>query len=158
MKKLLIPLALASFKLSYCQDSIFGVYNIGTSLPGEKTNGTVLKLNCDHSYLRADSITKDWGKWELKDKDLLILHIDTISANGRTEKFQVKVQYKLIGQKLVLHDKEYSKKAFKDFIHYVNKNTTDPMFKIRYSDETYEKYRLSTMNLYFEKKEIITCR
>jgi hypothetical protein len=158
MKTLLILFALTSFKFSYCQDSIFGVYNIGTSLSGEKTHGTVLQLNCDHSYLRSDSIAKDWGKWELKDNNILILYIDTMSANGRTEKFEAKVQYKLIEQKLVLHDKEYSKKAFKDFIRYVNKNTTNPMYKMRYSDESYEKYRLSTMNLYFERKETISCK
>ena len=157
MKILSVLFYLAYATFTYSQSTIFGTYELKTSLQGDSTNGTILKLNCNHTYYRSDKISTDWGTWKLKGNEQFILSIDTMFANGRTEKHRVKVYYRILPEKLVLDEREYSKKEFKRFIKEIQKNNNHG-FRIKYSEIGYEKYRRYSINLYFERKTFFNCQ
>ncbi len=159
MKLLMLIFSLCLGNLLFSQDSIFGTYELKTSMPGDSTGGTILQIKCDYTYFRADSVSSDWGKWELKKNGDFILSIDTMSANGRTERHNVKVYYKTENGQLKLTEKHYSKKAFREEIKSGNERfrMNNLPFKLRYSEEKYEKWRNSVMALYFVKLQSLTC-
>ena len=159
MKLIFLFLSLAFHKLTFSQDSIFGTYELKSSFPDYMLNGTILKLNCDYTYTCSDSIAKQWGTWKVKENESLILSIDTLQANGKTERSKAKVYYIIINGQFRLDEREYSKKAFKKDIKGGNEamKANNIPFRSHYSEEGYEKNRKRTMSLYYEKKQSLIC-
>ena len=55
--------------------------------------GTILKLNCNNTFVQEDSVLVSYGKWSIKDNNRLIMRFDSISVKNKTRVDQATIVY-----------------------------------------------------------------
>ncbi|MBS1511772.1 MAG: hypothetical protein JST86_13075 [Bacteroidetes bacterium] len=160
MKLFLLILSLTVYKVTFCQENIFGTYELKSSMQDYKSYGTILTLNCDYTYTVSDSLSKHWGTWKLEKNETLILHIDTMTAHGKIEKYNTDVYYKIVNGQFFLAEKEYSKKSYKADISQGNESlkANNIPARLHYTEEGYQQWRKESISLYFEKILAFLCK
>lgn len=94
MKYFFIFFLLFLFKLVPAQTNHSGEYKLSTS--GDIRNiaqGTILKLNCNNTFVQEDSVIVSYGKWSIKDNNRLVMQFDSISVKNKTRIDQTTILY-----------------------------------------------------------------
>lgn len=104
----------------------------------------ILKLYCNGTYIRSDSFEVAYGKWKIKNGDLILLG-DSAIVNNKNYLVNYKLVYENIDNKF--HLKSVSKKEYLESIAEVRKVLPN----IRESKSGYRKYKTEEKAKYFEK-------
>jgi len=129
---------------SKAQLSFQGEYRMRQAINDSVSYNVTLKLNCNGAYIGGDSLQVVYGKWKIKNGDLILLADSTI-VNNKNYHVNYKLVYENIDNRFYL--KSVSKKEYLESIAEVRKVLPN----IRESKNGYQKYKAEETAKYFEK-------
>ncbi len=106
-------LLLFFLKVTYGQESFSGTYKLGTTGDVKDISvGTILKLNCNKTFVQEDTVAVGYGKWSVKSNNQLTLEFDSIAENGRMDITKTRIKYLIEDGRIfrkTIPKKEYKK-------------------------------------------------
>ncbi len=150
MKSSFIFFLLFFFKSVSGQVNFSGGYKLSTT--GDIKNisaGTILKLNCNKTFILEDTLATGYGKWIVKNNNRLRLQFDSIAENSRMDIVNTKIFYFIEDGRIfrkTIPKKEYNeiKKVVRGFQH---------GGKI----ESFSIYKEKALKQYYQKISAYTC-
>lgn len=150
MKYLFIFFLLLFFKSISGQGNFSGEYKLSTTGDMKDiSTGTILKQNCNKTFILEDTIATGYGKWSIKNNDRLVLQFDSIAENVRMDIVKTRLLYFIEDGRIFrkkIPKKEYNeiKKAVKSFYH-------------RSEMESFSIYKEKALKMYYQKIVSYSC-
>lgn len=158
MKKHIASLLLLFFVLpTFGQTQIGGEYKLYTT--GNSTDisqGVILKLNCNNTFIQHDTIATGYGKWSIKNNSRLTLQFDSIAENNRMDIVKTKITYLIENGRI--YRKTIPKKEYTDYKNSVKnyfKSTNSPFQFANF--ESFSVYKAKELKRYYQNFKAYSC-
>ena len=140
------------------QANLFGEYKETSSKKDVQLDSAFLKLNCDLTFIRGDTIAIVSGKWQIDSENQITLLLDSIHSQGRSGDLKGKVKYSVKNNQISLKEEEYSKKEFeKTFKRAVKRYGWKKPSRAEI-DKQYEENKERELSKFFEKIISFECK
>ena len=158
MKKYLFSvLTLFFLSTTFGQTNITGEYKLYTT--GDSTEisqGVILKINCNNTFIQHDTIATGYGKWSIKNNSRLTLQFDSIAENNRMDIVKTKIIYLFEDGRI--YRKTIPKKEYTDYKNSVKnyfKSTNSPFQFANF--ESFSVYKAKELKRYYQKLKPYSC-
>ena len=142
-------LLLIFFTTTFGQSNFAGEYKLYTTGDTADIFGTILKLHCNNTFIKHDSIATGYGKWNIKNKNRLVIQFDSIAENNRMDIIKTKIVYILEDGRIFrkpIPKKEYtqSKKSMESYLP-------------GWQSESFTTYKEKALKMYYRKVATYSC-
>jgi hypothetical protein len=143
-------LLLIFFITTFGQSNFAGEYKLYTTGDTADISGsTILKLNCNNTFIQHDSIATGYGKWNIKNKNRLVMQFDSIAENNRMDIIKTKIVY------LIEDGRIFRKKIPKK--EYTESKKSMESYLPGWQSESFTTYKEKALKMYYRKAAKYSC-
>jgi hypothetical protein len=150
-------LTLFFLSTTFGQTNIPGEYKLYTTGDSaDISQGVILKLNCNNTFIQLDTIATGYGKWYIKNNSRLTLQFDSIAENNRMDIVKTKIIYLFEDGRI--YRKTIPKKEYTDYKNSVKnyfKSTNNPFQFANF--ESFSVYKAKELKRYYQKLKPYSC-
>jgi hypothetical protein len=139
------------------QKNISGEYKLYTSVDStDISQGVILNLNCNNTFIQHDTIATGYGTWSLKNNIYLSLQFDSIAENNRIDIVKTKIIYKIKNDRI--YRETIPKREYIEYMNSVKTYFRSIRSPFQLSEfESFSNYKAKELKRYYRKSKEYLC-